>query len=287
MLRLVLFACLAFVLLSSAATRSSAEDSANPFSVITSTVDSVTDRLSGGDPEETEEPSAFNEISDTVVDAGKSIWGMLDDIEMQLDDAAERVRDSSDTLEIGDAPDLAAAISVEPALRNLVAAHEPPRVGYSREAFPHWLDMNGSGCTARQDLLNEFALEVIDRVNNCWIATGSWYSAYDNVTHIGSSSDLDVDHVVALAEAWDSGASEWTVEQRTRFANDPANLILSSRAANSDKSDRDYAQWQGDNPAHRCTFARTVVQVKASYGLTVDPAEMHHLVTTLASCPAN
>ncbi len=85
------------------------------------------------------------------------------------------------------------------------------RSGYSRDLFPHWADTNGSGCNVSQDTLRAqvVGFPQVDLFNRCVIVEGDWYSLFDAVNYSGSPSELDVDHVVALSEAWDSGASKW------------------------------------------------------------------------------
>ncbi len=163
---------------------------------------------------------------------------------------------------------------------------EPERQGYSRSLFPHWNDVNGSGCTARQDVLlaQVVGLPQVDLFDRCVIVEADWYSLFDAITHSGSPSELDVDHVVSLAEAWDSGAWAWDRAQRQRFANDPINLLAVTASSNRSKSDRDAGEWTPPQRSAWCMTAQIMVQTKLVYGLSVDPQEKRGLSTMLATC---
>jgi len=168
----------------------------------------------------------------------------------------------------------------------LGVANEAPRSGYDRSLFPHWSDLDGNGCTTRQDMLfaSVRGFPQVDLFDSCVIVEGDWYSVYDGVLHAGQPGDLDVDHVVALAEAWDSGAWAWSEGTRRRFANDPDNLLVVTASSNRSKSDQDLGEWR---PARRdawCLTADITARIKARYGLSVDPAEARALRDMLAEC---
>jgi DNA uptake protein ComE-like DNA-binding protein len=168
----------------------------------------------------------------------------------------------------------------------LTVAVETARSGYDRDLFPHWSDTNDSGCDARQDTLaaQVIGLPQVDLFDRCVIVEGDWYSIYDGVTHAGAPSELDVDHVVSLAEAWDSGASTWSRDRRRAFANDPRNLIAVTASSNRSKGDRDLGEWRPAQRSAWCVTATMTVETKAAYGLSVDPAERDAISTMLASC---
>ncbi|MCA1844109.1 MAG: HNH endonuclease family protein [Actinobacteria bacterium] len=106
------------------------------------------------------------------------------------------------------------------ALDRLRVAPEGPRAGYSRAAFPHWVDADGDGCNTREEvLIAESTTPAQVDQPGCRVVAGDWVSPYDGVT-VTSPAELEIDHVVALAEAWDSGAAGWTTERRQAFAND-------------------------------------------------------------------
>lgn len=168
----------------------------------------------------------------------------------------------------------------------LRVAPEAPRSGYSRELFEHWVDLDGSGCRTRADVLARQALGLVqrDRTRWCVIVEGDWYSPFDGVRHTGDPAEIDVDHVVALAEAWDSGAHAWTALRRMQFANDPLHLLVVTRSSNQDKADLDAAEWRPERRDAWCLTASMMVLTKVRYDLGIDPAERAALVDMAASC---
>lgn len=168
----------------------------------------------------------------------------------------------------------------------LVSEEADYRTGYDRELFPHWEDTNGSGCTAREDMVKEAAIGLpqIDIYDPCKVVEGDFHSVYDGETLSGHPSAFDLDHIVALAEAWDSGADQWDRETRREFANDPDNLILVSASSNREKSADDAAEWAPYFPDTHCAFAAAIVHVKGKYNLSVDGAEKAALRQMLETC---
>ncbi|EYT80853.1 hypothetical protein CF54_23025 [Streptomyces sp. Tu 6176] len=167
-------------------------------------------------------------------------------------------------------------------LASLTVAAEN-RTGYDRSLFPHWITISGS-CNTRETVLKRDGSNVTTD-SSCAAKSGSWYSPYDGATWT-AASDLDIDHVVPLAEAWDSGASKWTTAQRQAFANDLTRpqLIAVTDNVNQAKGDQDPATWVPSRSAYVCTYVRAWVQVKYYYGLSVDSAEKSALQGYLASC---
>ena len=172
------------------------------------------------------------------------------------------------------------------ALDALVVAPEGARVGYDRDLFSHWVDDDQNGCDARQDTLaaQVIGFPQVDLVDPCVIIEGDWYSIYDAVSYSGSPSELDVDHVVALAEAWDSGADGWSSSERRRFANDPINLLAVTASSNRSKSDRDVGEWRPPARSSWCLTASMTITVKTAYSLSIDIAERTALVEMLETC---
>jgi hypothetical protein len=158
---------------------------------------------------------------------------------------------------------------------------EGPSDGYDRDAFEHWIDADDDDCTTRCEvLLREFRQDLPDAPQ------GGWRSLYDGVV-TGESSELDVDHTVALAEAWRSGAAGWTDERRRDFANDltPGALRAVSASVNRSKGSRDPAEWQPPERSSWCTYAADWLRTKVRWQLSVDPAELTNLATMLDGCP--
>ncbi|WP_338683256.1 HNH endonuclease family protein [Streptomyces acidiscabies] len=157
------------------------------------------------------------------------------------------------------------------------------RTGYDRDLFPHWITISGT-CNTRETVLKRDGSGVVTD-SACASTSGSWYSPYDGATWT-AASDLDIDHLVPLAEAWDSGASAWTTAQRQAFANDLTRpqLIAVTDNVNQSKSDQDPATWMPSVTSYRCTYVRAWVQVKYYYDLSVDSAEKSALTSYLAGC---
>ncbi|MER7901117.1 HNH endonuclease family protein [Streptomyces sp. NPDC096046] len=157
------------------------------------------------------------------------------------------------------------------------------RTGYDRGLFPHWITQSGT-CNTREVVLERDGSNV-QQNSSCAATSGSWYSPYDGATWT-AASDVDIDHLIPLAEAWDSGAGSWTTSRRQSFANDLTRpqLIAVTDNVNQSKGDQDPATWMPSRTAYRCTYVRAWVQVKYYYGLSVDSAEKSALQNHLASC---
>jgi hypothetical protein len=178
--------------------------------------------------------------------------------------------------------------SVDAAIKVLKVAPDV-RVGYSRSNFKHWSDLDKNGCSTRNDVILQEALEKPKVDAGCKIVkdTGKWYSAYEGAT-ITNFSALDVDHFVPLAEAWDSGASKWDAAKREVYANDmgdPISLIAVSAATNRSKSDQDPGEWLPVLANYHCAYVKQWVQVKVRWSLTVDEKELKVLKDINAKCP--
>ncbi|MFB4424892.1 HNH endonuclease family protein [Streptomyces sp. QL37] len=168
-------------------------------------------------------------------------------------------------------------------LGQLTVSAEGSSSGYSRDKFPHWITQSGA-CNTREVVLKRDGTGVVQD-SACAATSGSWYSEYDGATWT-AASDLDIDHMVPLAEAWRSGASGWTNAQRQSFANDLTRpqLIAVTDNVNQSKSDQDPGEWLPSRTTYRCTYARAWVHVKHHYGLTVDSTEKSALQSVLNGC---
>ena len=161
------------------------------------------------------------------------------------------------------------------------------RAGYARSLFKHWSDLDKNGCNTRNDVIIQEALVKPKVEAGCKIVkdTGKWYSAYDGLT-VTNFSGLDVDHMVPLAEAWDSGASKWDVDKRQVYANDVGDvnaLIAVTATTNRSKSDQDPAEWLPAKDV--CTYIKNWVHVKLRWSLTVDDKELKAIKDANAKCP--
>jgi hypothetical protein len=168
-------------------------------------------------------------------------------------------------------------------IEELVVVEEPVRQGYSRDLFEHWVDTDGSGCTTRHKVLAAQATALAPGTR-CVVVEGDWELLFNGDRHVGTASAIDVDHVVALAEAWDSGAYAWDAEKRRNFANDTLNLIVADRQVNKDKADLDAGEWTPSDPRARCVTASKMVLTKLRYNLSVDAAERRGLLRMAAHC---
>ncbi|MBZ4017695.1 HNH endonuclease family protein [Streptomyces purpurogeneiscleroticus] len=168
-------------------------------------------------------------------------------------------------------------------LASLSVSAEHSRDGYSRDLFPHWITISGA-CNTRETVLKRDGTNVVTD-SSCAATSGSWYSPYDGATW-SAASDVDIDHLVPLAEAWDSGAYAWTTTKRQSFANDLTRpqLLAVTDNVNQSKGDQDPATWWPSRTTYKCTYARAWVQVKYSYGLSVDSAEKSALSSVLNGC---
>ncbi|MET8575031.1 HNH endonuclease family protein [Streptomyces sp. NPDC005012] len=157
------------------------------------------------------------------------------------------------------------------------------RTGYNRDLFPHWITISGA-CNTRETVLKRDGSGVVTD-SSCAATSGSWYSPFDGATW-SLASDVDIDHLVPLAEAWDSGARNWTTAQRQAFANDLTRpqLLAVTDNVNQAKGDQDPATWMPSRTAYRCTYVRAWVQVKYYYNLSVDSAEKSALTSYLSGC---
>lgn len=156
-------------------------------------------------------------------------------------------------------------------------------VGYARSLFRLWVDADRDGCNTRAEVLMDEARS--GRRSGCRVTGGTWISAYDGV-QTQDPGAFDIDHLVPLKEAWDSGAWRWTAQTRQAYANDVGyqySLIAVSASSNRSKGDRDPAEWL---PAQgRCAYAKRWIAVKFRWRLAVDIAEKSQLRRILSGCP--
>jgi hypothetical protein len=153
---------------------------------------------------------------------------------------------------------------------------------YNRDDFEHWSDLDGNGCDTREDVLYR---QNLRKGSSCRDLRGRWFSAYDR-TFTTNSSSFDVDHMVPLSEAWDSGADRWSAQRREAYANDiyPYSLIAVSASSNRSKSDQDPAEWMPENRAFTCAYTARWIAVKFRWKLKVDSRERQALNKLLSSC---
>ncbi|MDA0567546.1 HNH endonuclease family protein [Streptomonospora sp. S1-112] len=164
---------------------------------------------------------------------------------------------------VAEARDQLAALTVEA---------ESSSSSYDRDLFPHWSAVEGT-CNTRETVLRRDGSGV-EVGSDCYPDAGSWTSPYDGVT-TSVPSQVSIDHMVALAEAWASGADTWSTARREDFANDLSSpqLWAVSATSNSSKGDRDPAEWLPPRSQVHCDYARSWINVKYVWDLSVDSAE--------------
>lgn len=163
----------------------------------------------------------------------------------------------------------------------LVKATEEDRTGYTRSKFKHWNggDDAGDGCNTRAEVLLAEAVVVPTVEAGCKLTGGTWVSYYDG-QEVTAAGSLDIDHMVPLAEAWDSGASAWTAARREAYANDQGadvSLVAVTARTNRSKSDQDPAEWMPPSPQAQCRYVGEWVATKLRWGLTADDRELQAL----------
>jgi hypothetical protein len=169
-------------------------------------------------------------------------------------------------------------------LAELIMGDPQSMAGYSRTRFPHWIQQ-GAGCDTREVVLKRQGQGVVAAAGTCKVTAGSWLSPYDGKTYT-DPQQLDIDHMVPLANAWRSGAGKWTDDQRQDFANDLTRpqLIAVSLTQNRAKGDQDPSQWKPPNHDYWCQYAEDWVAVKYFWKLTVTVTEKAALTDMLGTC---
>lgn len=167
-------------------------------------------------------------------------------------------------------------------LASLRVAADGSQDGYSRDLFPHWHTVSGS-CNTREEVLIRDG-DNVSTDSSCAVS-GSWFSPYDGATWT-AASDVDIDHVVPLANAWRTGARNWSTAQREAFANDLSGpqLIAVTDNVNQSKGDQSPDTWKPPRTAYWCTYARMWIGSKSKWNLSVNSAEKSALTSMLDSC---
>jgi hypothetical protein len=168
-------------------------------------------------------------------------------------------------------------------LNALTVSGWAPMSGYSRDRFQHW-DAQGDGCNTRDLVLKREGAQVVTGTD-CAITRGTWFSVYDGKS-VTDPQDIDIDHMVPLANAWRTGASAWTDQQREAFANDldRPQLIAVTSSSNRSKGDQDPSEWKPPRREYWCTYAQSWIAVKAYWKLSVTAAEKDALSAMLNTC---
>ncbi|MBQ1042750.1 MULTISPECIES: HNH endonuclease family protein [unclassified Micromonospora] len=180
-------------------------------------------------------------------------------------------------------PGIPSQATAQSQLNALTVAAQGSMAGYSRDLFPHWITITGA-CNTREQVLKRDGTSVVVN-SSCAATSGRWYSPYDGATWY-AASDVDIDHVVPLAEAWRSGANSWTTSRRQSFANDLTRpqLIAVTDNVNQAKGDQDPSTWQPPLTSYRCTYSKMWITVKYNWGLTLQSSEKSALQSMLNTC---
>ena len=193
-----------------------------------------------------------------------------------------------DTAIEGARPDTALA-----ALGELEVRGRAPTTGYDRDEFgAGWVDTDRNGCDTRNDVLaRDLTGETFEPgTRDCVVVSGTLADPYSGTTiefrrGQDTSDDVQIDHVVALSDAWQKGAQGWDADTRVAFANDPLNLLAVDGPLNQQKGDGDAATWLPPDRGYRCAYVARQVAVKLEYGLWTTAAERDAVAGVLAACP--
>ncbi len=178
-------------------------------------------------------------------------------------------------------------------LETLPVKGRAPKTGYSRAEFGQtWADINRNGCDTRNDILKRDLISITykPKTRDCVVLAGVLIDRYSGETinfvrgNI-TSMDVQIDHVVSLSNAWQTGAFKLTKVERTALANDPLNLFAVKGRLNSQKSDGDAATWLPPLKSYRCEYVAQQIAVKAKYSLWVTAPEKNAIAGILAKCP--
>jgi len=191
-------------------------------------------------------------------------------------------------------PESVSAVSVKKEraaviIETLAVKGRAAKTGYDRSSFSHWRDPDRNGCDARNDILRRDLTNLVIKTdsNGCKVLGGVLADPYSgkNIDFVFGASLIDIDHVVALSNAWQTGAFQFTSETRLQFANDPLNLLAVSASLNRQKGDGDAATWLPPTKSYRCQYVARQIAVKKKYGLWITKPEKVAMSTLLAKCP--
>ena len=173
-------------------------------------------------------------------------------------------------------------------LNSLSVKGRAAKTGYTRAQFPTWSDLDRNGCDTRNEILNRDLTMVSfkDGTRDCKVISGSLIDPYSGkvIAFSSTKSTIDIDHVVALSNAWQTGAAYFDKTKRQQIANDPLNLLAVDYSLNRQKGDGDAATWLPPLKSYRCAYVARQIAVKAKYGLWVTSPEKDAIVKILEKC---
>ncbi|MDF2705378.1 MAG: deoxyribonuclease [Nonomuraea muscovyensis] len=196
---------------------------------------------------------------------------------------ADGGKGTSATADVGEARDKLAKLAVK---------GRAPRTGFERDKFGSpWADVDRNGCDTRNDVLKRDLRDEKFKAgtHDCVVVSGVLQDPYSGKTIAfrrgqDTSSQVQIDHLIPLSDAWQKGAQQWTATKRKEFANDPLNLLAVDGPLNGQKSDSDAATWLPPRRAYRCAYVARQIDVKAKYDLWVTAAEKDAMDRVLDSC---
>ncbi|MBQ3306477.1 HNH endonuclease [Candidatus Saccharibacteria bacterium] len=223
-----------------------------------------------------------------LVLAGVGIWLIVNPASYESAPVSETpINGESQTSETGAQP-ASTENSALTILAKLEIKGRAPKTGYARtEFYDNWPNING--CSLRQIIIKREAGDSAE-LNGCDVIKGKFTEPYtgkifEALTKSDFSKHIQIDHVVALSDAWQKGAQNKTKEERFQFATDPLNLLAVDSSANQQKSDGDAATWLPPNKSFRCQYVARQTSVKYKYGLWVTQAEHDAIAKVLETCP--
>ena len=173
-------------------------------------------------------------------------------------------------------------------LNSLEVKGRAAKTGYARSQFPHWSDPDRNGCDARNDTLKRDLTQISFKsgTRDCKVLTGQLLDPFSGkvITFSSTKSNIDIDHVVALSNAWQTGAAYFDKTKRQQIANDPLNLLAVNFSLNRQKGDGDAATWLPPLKSYRCDYVARQIAVKAKYGLWVTQPEKSAIIKLLEKC---
>ena len=173
-------------------------------------------------------------------------------------------------------------------LNSLSVKGRAAKTGYTRAQFTHWSDLDRNGCDARNDTLKRDLTQISFKggTRDCKVLTGQLLDPFSGkvIAFSSTKSMIDIDHVVALSNAWQTGAAYFDKTKRAAIANDPLNLIAVDAKLNRQKGDGDAATWLPPLKSYRCDYVARQIAVKAKYGLWVTQPEKGAIIKLLEKC---
>ena len=158
------------------------------------------------------------------------------------------------------------------------------KIQYNRKEWRHWTDKDNDCLDTRSEILSERSLKKVKmNARGCVVKEGLWEDYYYPETHTVASR-VDIDHLVPLKHAHDSGAHSWSAEFKEKFANDPQNLVITNRSYNRKKGAKGIDEWLPRHQDYACKYVADWIKVKKKYSLRMNTREIHTVESLRGSC---